>query len=221
MSPLAQTSVRRLGAIGDIHAEDELLSVALSHIASIGVDVVLAVGDVVDGRGDVNRCCRLLEEHRAITVAGNHDRWFLQDQCRDLTDATPRSVVGAQALAFLKALPATRQVDTVAGSLLLCHGLGDNDMATVTAHDTGYALESNLPLHRLLAPGGPRFVINGHSHQRMVRRFGDLTIMNAGTLFVQHDPCFFVADLEAGSVQFYDLDERQHVRPAEAHALGR
>ena len=50
-----------------------------------------------------------------------------------------------------------------------------------------------------------RFVLNGHTHQRLVRSFEDLTIINAGTLYRKHRPCVCVADFVVGQVQFYDL----------------
>jgi hypothetical protein len=40
----------------------------------------------------------------------------------------------------------------------------------------------------------------------MVRRFKDLTIINAGTLYRDHHPCFLIADFEEGFVHFYDID---------------
>lgn len=39
----------------------------------------------------------------------------------------------------------------------------------------------------------------------MVRTFGHLTIINAGTLRADKQPCFLIADFESGAVQFYDL----------------
>jgi len=38
----------RIGLIGDVHAEDEALELALRVFADAGVDVVMAVGDIVD-----------------------------------------------------------------------------------------------------------------------------------------------------------------------------
>jgi predicted phosphodiesterase len=69
--------IRRFGAIGDVHAEDGLLRAALSHLESAGVDALLCVGDIVDGRGDVDACCTLLAEHGVLSVRGNHERWML------------------------------------------------------------------------------------------------------------------------------------------------
>ena len=67
-------------------------------------------------------------------------------------------------------------------------------------------------------------VVGGHTHQRMVRRFGRLTIVNAGTLAgastnASEAPCFVFADLDAGLVQFFDLDAEGRVREAERFVI--
>jgi hypothetical protein len=41
----------RIGLIGDVHAEDGFLEIALNHLQALRVDVCLCVGDVVDGLG--------------------------------------------------------------------------------------------------------------------------------------------------------------------------
>ena len=48
--------VRRIGLIGDIHAEDQLLERALELLAGRALDAILATGDIADGAGSVNRC---------------------------------------------------------------------------------------------------------------------------------------------------------------------
>jgi predicted phosphodiesterase len=203
--------LRTIGAIGDIHAEERSLAAALEHHAREGVDAVLAVGDIVDGQGSVVDCCRLLREAGAVVVRGNHERWILRGEMRSLPYATDAAELGGAALAFLEALPATRVLDTVAGRLLLCHGLGEDDMVSVREDDFGYALQSNDPLQRLLHTRDVAIVVNGHTHARMVRSFDGLTIVNAGTLCRDHRPCFARLDLAAGAVTFYDLSPDHRV----------
>lgn len=199
------TTLRRIGAIGDIHAEDRALERALDHLSGLALDRILAVGDIVDGPGDSARCCRLLASAGVDAVRGNHDRWALEGQLRTLPGAL--AVLDPEQRRYLEALPATRHHDTVAGALLLCHGLGTDDMCRLTDDDFGYALETNDPLQQLLAAGTYRFVVNGHTHRRMVRRFGALTVINVGTIFREHDPCCAVVDFAAGVAEFFDLDQ--------------
>jgi predicted phosphodiesterase len=77
-----------IGIIGDVHGEDVRLENALRFLEA-QTENVFCTGDVVDGAGDVNRCCALLQEHGVVTVRGNHDRWLLEGSMRDLKEATP------------------------------------------------------------------------------------------------------------------------------------
>jgi len=201
----------RLGLLGDIHAEDERLAAALRCFRDARVDSVLFVGDVVDGDGDVDRCCALLRDARAIGVRGNHDRWLVAGTLRDLPRAQRREELAPHSVALLESLPATRDVETPRGLLLLCHGVGDDDMQRLRPDDDGYALASNDALAALLASARYRVAVGGHTHERMVRRFaspaGDLVFVNPGTLARDASPCCAVLDFEADSVRFVDLED--------------
>lgn len=211
--------VRRIGVIGDIHAEDELLHSALKFLSSADVDLVMTVGDITDGPGSVDRCCSLLREHGVAAVSGNHERLFLAGEARDLPNATLPGRVSRETRLYLGSLPRTLAFETGAGRLLLCHGLGERDMAGVRPGDDGRAIESNAALSKLLLDGEYRFVVNGHTHQRMVRSFDQLTIINAGTLFRKDNPCFAVVNFNEGHVQYYVLGKAGEVSEAEMYQL--
>jgi predicted phosphodiesterase len=195
--------LRRIGLLGDIHAEDTSLAVALRVLADAGVDALMAVGDIADGPGSVDRCCDLLATAGALAVRGNHERWLLAGTMRDLPDAT--HTLGAEARAFLGGLPATRRFDVPGGQVLLCHGLGDDDMASVDPEDR-ITMRYDPPLLTLLDEERTLWVLNGHTHRRGVWSERTLTIVNAGTLFREHDPCFVLVDLALREVTYFDLD---------------
>jgi predicted phosphodiesterase len=185
----------RIGVIGDVHGEIDLLERALEHLSATDIEVVLCTGDIADGIGSVPRCCELLEYHNVVVVRGNHDRWWLTGACRHLAEATPASELTDELRGFLTSLPATVEFESALGPVLLCHGLGENDMAKVGPDDTGYALESNVDLQRLIHEARYCLVVNGHTHRAMLRRFATLMILNAGTLKRDDDPCFLRVDL--------------------------
>lgn len=195
----------RIGIIGDIHAQQTILGGAVEFLEQLPVQVILCTGDVVNGVGDVNACCELLARHRVVTVRGDNDNWFLTNRHRDLPGATLPEELRPPAIQFLHDLPATKEITTTQGPLLLCHGIGPHDMAKVGADDSGYALEVNLELHEVVQAGRFHFMVNGHSHERMVRRFEDLTVINAGTLLPFHKPCVGLLDLMQERVQFFDF----------------
>jgi predicted phosphodiesterase len=200
--------LRRAGLIGDIHCEVERLKQVIALFRSAEVDTVLAVGDIADGPGDLTETCALLARAHALAVAGNHDRWLLAGEMRDLPDATAPDELSPEARCYLSALPKTRLLDSPRGTVMLCHGLGEDDMASVRPDDDGIALHNNTALWRLIRSGAARFVVNGHSHRPMLRTIDGLTILNAGTLHPKHRPVCSIADFEAGSVQVYDVDAK-------------
>lgn len=207
--------MRRVGAIGDIHAEDRALEKILGFLQTQGVERIVAVGDIASGTGSTLRCCRLLQQHGVEAVRGNHDRWLL-------ADAKRQHRVGEEAdevRRYVETLPTTRSFDTPAGSLLLCHGLGEDDMNRLTPDDYGYALQVNDELQQLLASKEHRFVISGHSHRRMVKDFGGVTVINVGTLLRDHDPCFATIDFVSREVVFFDVGEGLTISEASRHTI--
>lgn len=195
--------LRRIACLGDLHAEDRRLEEALARIDRLGVDAILCVGDLVDGSGDADRAIALLAARGVTCVRGNHDRWLLAGLLRDLRGATQAILPATRA--FLAGLPGTRRLATVAGDLLLCHGVGDDDMAELRADTEGYALACLDRLPALQADPTLAMMIGGHTHAPMLRRLPGLLVINAGTL--QGDgPIFLELDLGA--------------RRARAHALG-
>ena len=206
--------LRRAGLIGDIHCELGSLQRVIDHFRTWQVDTLLAVGDIADGPGDLTATCALLRQNSVLAVAGNHDRWLLAGEMRELPDATPVAALTPEARAYLGALPKTRLLESPRGKVLLCHGLGEDDMASVRPDDEGIALHNNHALWRLIKNGAQRFVVNGHSHRPMVRTIQGLTILNAGTLHPEHRPVCSIADFDAGKLQLFDVSNAG-VTPAE------
>jgi hypothetical protein len=44
--------LRRVGVIGDIHGESQYLETTLSFFEAADLDLILSVGDIVDGAGE-------------------------------------------------------------------------------------------------------------------------------------------------------------------------
>jgi predicted phosphodiesterase len=192
----------QVGVIGDVHTENVLLEKVIAFLQPLPI---LCVGDIVDGSGNPEACCALLSAAQVFTVRGNHDNWLLRNVMREFPDATQRDSISPHSLEYLHSLPDVLEFDTSLGKLLLCHGLGRNDMGRVFPYDDGYAIESNGSLQELVQSRHYRLVINGHTHYRMVRRFDSLTLINAGTLCRNHQPGFLMVDFEKGEVQTYDV----------------
>jgi len=192
----------RFGILGDVHCEDERLGVALAELRSRSVDAILAVGDIVDGYGDVERTIALLIEDGVVAVRGNHERWFVKSEMRNSADAT--TALSETAALWIEGLPATREIETVRGTLLLCHGVGDDDMMMLRPDARGYGLQTALDPIR--ERDDLALVIGGHTHRRMVRSLPTgPTFINPGTLHRQWEAGFGLVDLDAGRVLFWDF----------------
>lgn len=203
--------IKRLGIIGDLHGEHDRLARLLDWFAGIGVDAIICTGDVADGRGCINRSCELLHEGGVTTVAGNHDRWLLTDKVRHLEGAHCREELDDTSFEYLSTLPRWRELDTIHGKLLLCHGVLDNDMAQVwpgRSPDKPEEIRRSSELDGLLAQGDHRYLINGHMHFRLMVDFVDMTLLNAGTIKGEHAGVT-VLDLAAGTVTAYTVNDVQ------------
>lgn len=206
--PSSQLVVQsRIGVIGDIHTDLERLRWAIEVLHEQRVERVFATGDLVDGPNDgqqVVRICQLLRDVDAVVVLGNHDRWLLDNQQRELADATFPEDIDAATRAYLQALPTSLEVLTPLGLLLFGHGLGGNDMSALHPHDHGPALSNNTTLQSLIRRGRYQLVVSGHTHKRMVRRLDGITFINAGALQMTREPCCLLIDFHDHRATFFD-----------------
>jgi predicted phosphodiesterase len=193
--------LRRLGVIGDVHCESETLGRVLDALETMNVEAVLCVGDLVDGPGDADATLGMLEARGVECVAGNHERWFLEGEQRTLEDATQE--INRSSRAFIESLPMLRRYTTPHGNALLCHGVGDDDEAWLLPDTRGYALQDIPSLRELMLDETVQFMLGGHTHERMVRVFPGLTVVNAGTIHPKDEQTFTVVDFEAMRVGFY------------------
>ncbi|MCB9585823.1 MAG: metallophosphoesterase family protein [Polyangiaceae bacterium] len=226
----------RVGCIGDVHCEDLVLERILAFFADARLDLVVCVGDLMDGLGDADRTISLLREHRVHTVRGNHDRWFLTGTQRDLPITTPPTAVNESSRKYLEQLPVSLDFETPRGLVKVCHGLGDNDMLGIKPDDHGYSLESEELIRLLEGPW--RWVINGHTHQLMLRQFAlqqsvvgnepievpaaeaSLGVLNAGTLLRGYPQGFAIVDFSHGDAPVAEIAQASaliSVRPAAGH----
>ncbi len=204
--------VCRVGIIGDVHGQAVTLTDALARLAEIQeLDQILCTGDILGGDGDWNACCELLRDADVLCVRGNHERWYFETEpfhAELIEHADPADLVdwpirlSDMNREFLAALPPTREFQIHDGAVLLCHGLGENDMAGVYPADDDLALDRNEPLLAILRRNAYRFVVCGHTHHRLVRRIGGLILINAGSLLEDPRPCVAIVDFVTCEIEF-------------------
>jgi predicted phosphodiesterase len=202
---ISTDKVGRVGVVGDVHCESETLGRVLDALETMNVDAVLCVGDLLDGPGDADETLATLGAREVQCVAGNHERWFLEGERRDLADATTQISEGSTE--FLRKLRRVRLYETPAGTAMLCHGVGKDDEAWLRPDTRGYALQDIPTLRELMLNDRIQFMIGGHTHQRMVRVFPGLTVINAGTIHRKDEQTFTVIDFNAMKVAVYSAAE--------------
>jgi len=201
----------RLGLVGGVHAEEERRRLALDVLGAERVDRILCTGDLVDGQGDVDRVCELIASRAVVTVRGEHDRWIRDDSMRNVPHAHRMTSLATRSIEVLKSLPPTITMDVPSGKLLLCHGIGTNDMREMGPMDGARSISSNDELLNILFDPTIAIMIGGHTHVAFVRRFErgagrpPLMVVNPGTLARDAEPGFLVLDLAQRRVEFWRI----------------
>ena len=200
----------RIGIIGDVHAQDQYLRQALAHLTEAGVDRIICTGDIADGPGNIHACVELLQQYNVHTVRGNHDRWVLQNKARHIPHAHNRDELHQDVLDYLQALPLQIELETELGQLLLCHGVGKNDLQKIWPGTARMPAERSTHLDEIIARGNTPLMVNGHVHYRTLIHFDQLTLLNAGTLSSLHRPGFSLVDLHSNEVHGFELEPVVH-----------
>lgn len=200
-----------IGVIGDIHCENAKLEMIIRYLKE-QCEHILAVGDIVDGKGNCNHCIELLSNEKIKCVKGNHDKWLLEGIMRDLKNATKISDLSIKEIAYLRNLNEEYEIQINGNSIILCHGIGKNNMACIKPYDYGYGLENNQDLWRLIGQKKYNIMIGGHTHQEMIRKIENLTIINPGSLNSIEKSNFAIIDINSKGIEFYNVSENEDIR---------
>ncbi|MDG2045650.1 MAG: metallophosphoesterase family protein [Halioglobus sp.] len=205
----AEKKIRKLGVIGDVHAEHRRLSSAIKYLQSLDVDAIVCTGDIVDGLGCPNESIRLLDNEAIHTVRGNHDRWILEGKARHVEHAHLASDLSKDALRYLESLPRQVTLETIAGRLLLCHGVAHDDLRKVWPGTASTPVERSYLLDSIILENTYKYIINGHMHFRTLIHFENLTLINAGTLKGEYWPGFSAIDFDTQQISAFEFNDNQ------------
>ncbi|XOV89204.1 MAG: metallophosphoesterase family protein [Pseudomonadota bacterium] len=197
--------IRRLGIIGDVHAEHHRLAAALRVLRHRGVDAIVCTGDIVDGVGCPNQSVALLEKSGVQVVRGNHDRWILESKARHIPNAHQLADLSPATRDYLESLPVQLEIQTPGGPLLLCHGIANNDLKKVWPGTARMATEKCTTLDAIIETGDFSLMINGHMHFRTMMHFETLTLINAGTLKGTNWPGFSLIDFDVQRISAFEF----------------
>jgi len=167
--------------VSDIHGNWP----ALEAVAAVPHDAVVCLGDVVGYGPQPAECLRWLRANHASIVQGNHDRSVADDvppRCRldfewlaAATQHIARRQLTDEETAFLRALPRTLDLVLDGKKVLLLHATPADPLYNYLGPDRD-------KWRTALASIEADLVLVGHTHLPFHFQFGDVHVLNPGSL---------------------------------------
>ncbi len=194
----------KLLLISDLHGNMEALHAILENVS---YDQVICMGDLVDYGPDPMAIIDWIRSNKIPTVKGNHDNAVaLHVDCgcgykyKHLSEATREytwSQITAYEEMFLGSLPMSRDFDFDTLKVRAIHG------SPQSFFDYIYPDVPADKVEQMLRDMDCDFLLAGHTHVPMIRKFSRLTMLNPGSAGQPRD-----GDWRA-SCMVFDTSERQ------------
>jgi putative phosphoesterase len=171
--------------IADIHGNWMALEAVLGELERLGVDRLVCLGDVAALGPRPREVVRRLRELDVPCVLGNTDAWNIDLALleRESDTAVVQDMVrwstaqlAADDLDWLRSFPLTRQIALGGESLVMFHGSPHSNNAVLAATTPGEELDE------LFAGYDATLFAGGHTHIQLLRRHGDLRLLNPGSV---------------------------------------
>jgi putative phosphoesterase len=158
----------KLGIVSDLHCNIAGLTRALALMGA--VDELLCLGDSIYEYRFSNEVVAALRQHGAHVILGNHEEVFFG---RHGERARSADWIDRDRLAWLAEQPHRRELTCGGKRVLMVH-------STPWEPRGAYVLPTSAELDRF---GGADadIVLYGHTHQQVVRRIGDVLVVNPGS----------------------------------------
>lgn len=167
----------KIGLVSDVHATPAPLKEALSLFKDQAVERVLCAGDIA-GYGEYpDETIELLIAHEVISILGNHDIWFVEENPD--TDAS----------SYLKSLPGFYQAEIEGIKIYMAHASPPQFVSggVKLLDENGKLLpELKKMWARKLAGFAHDVLLLGHVHQVFSEKIGNTLVMNPGSSKFNH-----------------------------------
>jgi putative phosphoesterase len=158
----------KFGIVSDIHCNAAGLERALALMGDI--DELICLGDSIWEYRFSNEVAQILRDRATHTIVGNHEECFfgpLGERAR------ARSGNDRDLMDWMAAQPHRIELDCAGKRLLLVH-------STPWEPRGDYVLPESAELARF-AEAEADFVLYGHTHRQVVKRFGAVLVVNPGS----------------------------------------
>jgi putative phosphoesterase len=166
--------------LADVHGNAVALETCLADLATLGVDRIHVLGDVVGYLPEPRRCLALLDAAGAIHQRGNHEQLLAAGGGAAPAYRHGEALVdlGPEAVARMAAWPVRREENWAGRRALLVHGSPTDPLDGRVYPDADLG-----PLASLDAD----IVVMGHTHRPLVSRSGDVLVLNPGSVGLPRD----------------------------------
>ena len=158
----------KLGIVSDIHCNILGLQAALAAMGSL--DDLLCLGDSISQNKFSNEVIGLLKSVGAHIILGNHEELFLSESG---VLAREQDHVDQELVAFLADQPLRKTLTYDGKTILMIH-------STPWEPRGEYIYPHNEKLEAF-GEADADFVLYGHTHADIVRRIGDVVVVNPGS----------------------------------------
>ena len=185
----------RIGVISDVHSNSVALAAVLTALEKQKVEAILCAGDIISYYPFVNEAIDLLRERDVICIAGNHDRYLWgnlaisKEKWRAYNlDYTTRIIRDDNRL-WLANLPFQWCKELGGLRWHVCHGSPWGVEEYVYPDDKAFDRFASIKAD---------IVVMGHTHIPLIRRVGDILVLNPGSCGQPRDynpmPSYAVVD---------------------------
>jgi putative phosphoesterase len=200
----------KLALMGDIHGNHFALQAVLEAAITAKVDRLLITGDLVGYYFAPLRVLELISGWRCDVVRGNHEEMLSKARINKAYLAALENRYGSgirialeqlnsAQVDYLCSLPHPLEIKLDNTSILLCHG---------SPWDVNHYVYPNTDLEGFSENFRKdiNLVVAGHTHYPMLKRVGNMTIVNPGSVGQPRDripgACWALFDAEDQSIQF-------------------
>jgi putative phosphoesterase len=161
----------KLGVVSDVHNNVEALSYALEHLSDC--TSVLSLGDLVSEYSVSPEIIRLARSAGLIGIRGNHEKTILMHPGSSL-----RERIDADDLAYITAMPASRELHIDGRTVQVAHGAPWDDPDDWRCQ---YIYSNDTTTVARLGSIAADLILLGHTHVPMALKLGARLVLNPGS----------------------------------------